>query len=308
MFDKSLHPDCIEGPLGTPMKDDVARAVEALMKSHPDAAKEGIVKFATPADVSVENDRTEVSKITTEGVDKDREVVIAKGIDLSAFTPNPVVLLNHNWNSLPLGKCLWIKDHSNGLTAKTQYAKRPSNHQGEWTPESVYELIKQGMMPGKSIGFLTLEARSPTKAEVATRPEWKDVRRVLSKTLLVEYSVATVPSNHEALVQVVGKSFPGLATLLGIEEKAVDDLPEDDRMELVRKIAEAFPDLAELQEVVAFVKTLMPQMPEVLKDVGALKVGIRDVRQALIRVKAQPKPASGPSFLEELGRQLRKAS
>ena len=134
-FDRVLHPECdTEGPFGVPMKDAIAKQVDALLKANPGHG-DTILKLASSAEVTIETEpRSEVSKITTEAVDRDREVIIAKGIDLTAYNSNPVVLLNHNWQGLPLGKALWVKSHGNGLTAKTQYAKRPDGHQGEWVP------------------------------------------------------------------------------------------------------------------------------------------------------------------------------
>lgn len=303
MFDKALFPDLdCEGPGGVPMKDAVAKAVSAALKAHGKTDDEPIVKLATTAEVSVENDRTEISKVTTEAVDKDREVIIAKGVDLTAFQSNPVVLLNHDWKSLPIGKALWIKDHGNGLTAKTQYAKRPSEHKGEWLPESVYSLIKQSMLPGKSIGFLPLEARSPTKAEIQSRPELKEVRRIFSKTLMVEYSVVSVPSNHEALVEAVGKSFPALAALLGVKApEDVDDEDDDDEdhIALVRRIATEFPNPGELQEAVAWYKTVggyadqLERLAKALEDIDTLKQGYRDIRKQSLNFKP-PKPEPQP--------------
>jgi phage head maturation protease len=277
-FDKTMHPDCVEGPFGLPFKEEIARQVEATLKAHPNKG-DAILKLSGSADVTVENDRMEVSKITTEAVDRDREVVVAKGIDLTAFQSNPVVLLNHDWQSLPLGKALWVKSHGAGLTAKTQYAKRPAEHGGEWLPDSVYSLIKQDMLPGKSIGFIPLEARPPEKAEIAARPELKDVRRIIPKSILLEYSVVGVPSNPEALVQM--KAFPALALLLGVKDASVQD---DGPAALTRE---------EFQAGMAELRKMFPtwdEFREQLKDLEAVKIAIRSIRKDLLREPPSVRP------------------
>jgi hypothetical protein len=286
-FDRTLHPDCdTEGPFGVPMKDAVAKAVEKLLADYKETRDDAILKLAGVASVEIAaEDRTEVSKITTEAVDRDREIVVAKGIDLAAFRSNPVVLLNHNWTGLPLGKALWVKNEGNGLSAKTQYAKRPQEHTGEWVPESVYSLIKQDMLPGKSIGFLPLEARPPEKAEIAQRPELKDVRRIITKSILLEYSVVGIPSNPEALVQI--KAFPALAKALDLP---VLDLTNDGEP---MEGAVTLPGLlAEIQALKALIPDLAPildRIGELEKDNAGLKQSVRSIRRDFLTMEQEEK-------------------
>lgn len=278
MFDKTLHPDCdTEGPFGVPMKDATAKAIDALLKAHPDHDN-AIVKLASTSEVSTGTDRTEISKITTEAVDRDREVVIAKGIDLTHYNANPIVLLNHDWKGLPLGKALWIKDHGNGLTAKTQYAKRPAEHAGEWIPESVYSLIKQDMLPGKSIGFIPLEHRSPDKSEIAARPELKNAKRLITKAALLEYSVVGVPSNPEATVQM--KAFPALASLLGMTIPPVgEDVSLADIAASVKAIQEATANLG--------LEAILERLKEIEAQQAGFQFAIRDIRKLALGAKTE---------------------
>jgi phage head maturation protease len=280
-FDRALHPDCVEGPLGTPMKEEVAKAVEKLLADYKATRDDAVLKLSSAASVELATEeRSEVSKITTEAVDRDREVVIAKGIDLSAYNSNPIVLLNHDWHGLPLGKALWVKSHGNGLTAKTQYAKRPQGHEGEWVPESVYSLIKQDMLPGKSIGFLPLEARPPEKAEINARPELKDVKRIITKSILLEYSVVGIPSNPEALVQM--KSFPALAKALGVEEPAE---PTPSLLVEIEKLKALIPDLAPILE----------RIGELEKDSAGLKRSVRQIRTDFLMMEEEKTPRREPA-------------
>jgi hypothetical protein len=286
-FDRTLHPDCdTEGPFGVPMKDAVAKAVEKLLADYKETRDDAILKLAGVASVEIAaEDRTEVSKITTEAVDRDREIVIAKGIDLAAFRSNPVVLLNHNWTGLPLGKALWVKNEGNGLSAKTQYAKRPQEHTGEWVPESVYSLIKQDMLPGKSIGFLPLEARPPEKAEIAQRPELKDVRRIITKSILLEYSVVGIPSNPEALVTI--KGFPALAKALDLP--VLDLTGDGEPMEGAVTLPGLLAELQALKALIPDLAPILDRIGELEKDNAGLKQSVRSIRRDFLTMEQEEK-------------------
>ena len=69
------------------------------------------------------------------------------------------------------------------------------------------------LLRGKSIGFLPLEMREPDADESALYPQ---VNRVITKSLLVEYSVVAVPSNPLALVEAINKGLTDLDRM-GIE-------------------------------------------------------------------------------------------
>src|SRR5207302_6791943 len=80
-------------------------------------------------------ERSDVSWITTEDVDHDREVVLARGLNDAQFALNPIVTLNHAYNLPPVGRSLWrkrVKDgERHGVKAKTVYPPRPASWPGE---------------------------------------------------------------------------------------------------------------------------------------------------------------------------------
>ena len=150
--------------------------------------------------------QTEISLVSVESVDRDGDVVIAKGVDRNLFMQSRVVLWQHNMELPAIGKCEWIKPQGNGLLAKTQYAKRPEDYAGEYFPELIWSLVQQGVVTGKSIGFLALSQREATPGEIAIHPEWK-AANVIEESVLVEYSVCNLGVNPDALVQEVSKGF-----------------------------------------------------------------------------------------------------
>ena len=88
-----------EGPLGFPMLDKQAQALESILKDLPrdDAFKYRKTQiFKAPTEL-MPGERTDVSWITTEDVDRDKEVVIARGMDDSQFRLNPLVTMQHSY-------------------------------------------------------------------------------------------------------------------------------------------------------------------------------------------------------------------
>ncbi len=213
------------GPLGFAMKGSVAKSVEALLvgqsRDMRDAFKcdvdgqtvEGyarIVKAPAAIDLS-EDERSDISLITTGSVDRDREVVLASGGSFKAFLKNPVVTWAHDYRALPVGRAMFVQrqksDNPNkdGWLAKTQYHVKPDGFTGDWFADAVWALVKAKSLNGKSIGFIPLEGRQPTPDDVKKRPDYAAVEWIISKWEGLEYAVAPIPANADALVTAVSK-------------------------------------------------------------------------------------------------------
>jgi hypothetical protein len=228
------------GPLGIPMRDDVAKDVEALMKSLPVDCKHlieqaggpcRVVKVATAMDF-VEGERADVSFITTDAVDRDFEVLHPKGGDFSQFKKNPIVTFAHKYDQLPVGRSMWLKREQKGNTdgwlAKTQYIAAPPAWKGDWFPDAVWWMVLNKILPGKSIGFIPLECRPPSTKEIGDRPELAAVRWVIPKWLALEYSVAPVQSNPDALVVATAKARKkGLSVPASVFQELGIVIPEE---------------------------------------------------------------------------------
>jgi len=132
----------------------------------------------------------------------------------------------HQYDSLPLGSCKWVKRVERGLLAKTVYASRPEDWTSEWFPDAVYHLVKQEVLKGKSIGFLPSEIDEPTKEELSLNPTWKDARCVIRQCVLLEFSVCGVPCNQEALVQSVKHYTAAIKKKFGVKASKRDELAE----------------------------------------------------------------------------------
>jgi hypothetical protein len=224
-----------EGPLGLPMQDRQAKQLDALLRALPseDRQLRRLTSPKAPTEL-LDGERADVSWISTEDIDRDKEIVIARGMNDAHFKLNPIVTLQHCYHSAPVGRSLWrkrVKDGTtNGIKAKTQYPPRPEDWPADecWHPDKVFTLIKAGLLQGKSIGFVALKKHAPSSHEIAARPELADVRCIIDEWMLLEYACVFLPANQSALVEAVSKGSVEIpASLLAQLRLPIADLPKD---------------------------------------------------------------------------------
>ena len=175
-----------------------------------------LIRKSVPAEINVKRDVKEaegtlVGYITSNNLDRDHEIVVAQGIQLTQYRKNPVVLLSHNYYDLPIGKNLWIKADENkrGLIAKTKFA-------GTDEAQKVYNYVKDEFPIGLSIGFIPLEIKYKEDFDGLDIEELKISKKdlnkayaVITRSVLLEYSLVAVPANPEALsIAVKQEVFP----------------------------------------------------------------------------------------------------
>jgi hypothetical protein len=201
-----------EGPLGFPMPDRQARQLDTLLKSMPkskDHAYRKAVVAKAPTELNP-GERSDVSWISTESVDRVQEVVVARGMNDSQFQANPLVTLQHAYSMPPVGKSLWRKRVKDGdligIKAKTQYPAKPDSwpEAEPWPPDRVLSLVQAGLLNGKSIGFLLLKVHFADEKE-SKKYGWSPEILVIDEWLLLEYAVCFLPANQDALVESVSK-------------------------------------------------------------------------------------------------------
>jgi hypothetical protein len=219
----------VEGPLGLPMQDRQALALDSVLKTLPKSDEFRYRKAITGQGASelLPGERSDVSWISTESPDRTHEVVLAKGFNDAHFKLNPIVTLNHAYWAPPVGKSLWrkaVKDGDRrGIKAKTQYPVRPDDWpaEKEWPPDVAFSLVRSDLLRGKSIGFLPLKVHTPCDNE-RHLPGWKDVDVVIDEWLLLEYACCFLPVQQQAVVEAVSKSAvpaipPLMLTALGLD-------------------------------------------------------------------------------------------
>ncbi len=143
--------------------------------------------------------RTVVARITADVVDEEGEVVVPEGIDYSRFLKTGgVVFYNHEYDK-PCGTCISIKHTPGGIIATTKFPERPVGYDGEWLPDKVFAMFASDppIVKSFSIGFAYVESRMPNKKDVE-KYGTDEIKRVVSKSRLLEYSVAPLPMNPAA--------------------------------------------------------------------------------------------------------------
>jgi len=213
-----------EGPFGLPMKDAQAKALEERLRSLPHDDAYGLRRCAFTRGVSElqPGERADVSWITEESPDRLGDVVLASGMDDSHYQHNPIVTLNHAYDQPPVGRSLWRRKARDGalrgVKAKTHYPPRPAGWTlADWPPDIAFELVKAGLLRGKSIGFIPLKLRMPSEDEIKQNPALANVRYIIEEWLLAEYACCYLPMQPNAVVETVSKSAPAeWVELLGL--------------------------------------------------------------------------------------------
>ena len=209
-----------EGPLGFPMSDKAAQALDALLRQLPTSAEfayRKAVNLQAPSEL-LAGERADVSWVSSEEPDRVREVVLARGMNDAQFQLNPIVTLQHAYHLPPVGRSLWRKvvraGARHGVKAKTHYPSRPADWTGgSWPPDEAFSLVQADLLRGKSIGFLPTKVHAPTAAERQT-PGWDAVELVIDEWVLLEYACCFLPCQQNAVVEAVSKSLLGSAAPL----------------------------------------------------------------------------------------------
>jgi len=100
-----------------------------------------------------------------------------------------------------------VQFQKKGWLAKTQYTTKPDGWQGDWFPDAVWHMVKVGDLRGKSVGFIPTEMSPPDEKEIIKRPELAGVGMMIRQWKVLEYAVAPVQSNPDAMVVAVGKAL-----------------------------------------------------------------------------------------------------
>ncbi len=148
-------------------------------------------------------ERTVRFKISSEVVDRDGDILIAKGCNFENFKKNPQFLGFHNYHEYPLGipknwgiegKAVYCDVYFptiEELSSEREYASEKAK-----LVDFTYHCYKTGMLNAVSVGFIPMDAVPNKETGGAIVNEWE----------LLEFSAVTVPANQDAIAQAV-KSF-----------------------------------------------------------------------------------------------------
>lgn len=151
--------------------------------------------------------------VSTEDVDRDSEVLVAEGCDLTHYRRNPVLLPWHDMWQLPLGKADAIEVRpGEGIEATFSFGRHRA-------AQDVRDLYVDGIMRAFSVGFRVID--------VSTEPIRAGQHGVtILKWELREVSAVPVPANPFALVKAAraGNDLaPGLLRIYYPDEKDANE-------------------------------------------------------------------------------------
>lgn len=142
------------------------------------------------AEVKAEGDEARLIRfrITTDAVDRERDVLSPAGWKLDHYLKNPVVLWAHDYRQPPIARAREIVSTEHGLSSLAEFPPRGVHP----FADTIYDLLKGGFLNSASVGF------NPTKP-----PVYNEERKGYdyAEQELLEFSVVPVPANPEALVE-----------------------------------------------------------------------------------------------------------
>lgn len=139
-----------------------------------------------------EEDRTVQAVVSSERIDADGEIVIAKGCDLSRYIENPVLLWAHNPSIVPIGRATDVTIKESSIEATFQFNTTE-------TGENCWKAYREGGLRAFSIGFMPIETHVERIGE-------KDIL-IFDKWQLLEISSVSIQSNPLALAKSTSPTF-----------------------------------------------------------------------------------------------------
>ena len=153
------------------------------------------LEIKSEAPQKIKEERSLVHFISTVDLDRQRDIMIPKGMVDKEFSLSPSVWYNHNYrfndNALPVAKSLWRKKQEDGVLAKTQFATTAF-------AEDVYTLHEGEFMNTWSIGFRPVRDKSGVIEKDSI--EYDESKNITTwhKWDLLEYSSAPIAANPHA--------------------------------------------------------------------------------------------------------------
>lgn len=166
---------------------------------------------------ALDNELVFEAVISTGARDRDGEIVMPDGVDVSNYMRNPVVLFAHDYRSPPVAKTESIWREDNALVARFRFPP-PGTYE---FADNIRKLWAAGFLNAVSVGFIPLE-RDGDK---------------ITKWELLEFSIVPVPANQEALRRIYDPDVADIKR--AIPYKRTPLAPEDAPWDAAREVREA---------------------------------------------------------------------
>lgn len=124
--------------------------------------------------------------ISSESVDRDRDIIKLDAWDFEEYMRNPVVLASHDHQRLPVGKSVDIGVRGSALKATVEF---PPVGIYDYA-DTVHDMVEAGFLKAASVGFRATQAE-PNGLGGMT----------IKKATLLEWSICSIGSNPDAMVE-----------------------------------------------------------------------------------------------------------
>lgn len=141
-------------------------------------------------DVKASDDSKITFVASSSNIDRYGDVINQKGWSLDNYKKNPVVLLNHDSNQLPIGKGnVYLRNDQ--LVIDVQFDTEDTR------AKEVKRKAEKGYMNAVSVGFRPIESMARADLE-KDHPHYGQRGMYYTKQELLEVSIVTIPANGEA--------------------------------------------------------------------------------------------------------------
>jgi hypothetical protein len=227
----------------------------------------------------LKSERAIVHYISTIDLDRQKEIVMPKGIWTGNFKQSPSVWYNHAWkfdnNALPIAKSMWQKAEDNGMLAKTQFATTVF-------AEDVYMLHEGEFMNTWSIGIRPKRDKNGDVIKDAIIYDEKTGIATWNQCELLEYSSAPIASNVNAkdvIKQLLEMPFKTDLMKEGIKSFAY----EVDFQEQIKSLKS---DIEEIKKLKETLDELVEKSDSNEREILELSEFIRDKQEDILKAQS----------------------
>lgn len=223
-----------------------------ILQKYSDEAAEAIRAIIKDAANDTGNGDFEVIA-TTDGTDRDGEIIKSDAWELEPYTKNPVLLWAHNYSIPPIGIVQSFTKKGNAWVAKGIFAKTEFAQQ-------IRQLYDDGILKAVSVGFIPKERQG----------------NVITKAELLELSFVPVPANSEAITLRRMADMQELVTKMLGKGQIADNIAareastEQDwagKFDFLEDCGEAYWSFV---DIIQRPETSIEQVPELIKELAEL--------------------------------------
>lgn len=217
--------------------------------------------------------------ISTRDLDWSGDIVIPEGVILDVYKLNPIVLWKHNDANPPIAKCTQLMVDEYGIKARVEFA-------GTKEAQDFKMLAKNGFLNAFSIGFFPVAAYKKNtnkynELNAILKSKYQeyegDAERIISKWVLLEFSLVGQPDNPNALITRKNIEELGIETktldMLGLKCKDCEEAKKEFKQALEEKhIEKEINVIKKVDKTIKVVKTIEDKQKDKLIEQKTLKL------------------------------------